>query len=95
MPQLAAEAAQQDTQLPVAGKIAHDQTTQQTGQHGLAHVEQNDAQSISGAVGAVEIGQSGVAAAVLPHVIPDDKVTDHHRAVETAQKIAQQQQNEP
>ena len=44
---------------------------------------------------AVAAPGAGAAAAVLPHVIPDDKVTDHHRAVETAQKIAQQQQNEP
>ena len=95
MAQLTAQTAQQDAQRPVTEQVVEHDAAQQTGHHGLAHVKQDHAQRVLGAVGAVEVGQSGVAAAVLAHIVPDDEVADHHGAVETAQKIAQQQQNEP
>ena len=95
MAQLTAQTAQQDAQRPVTKQVVEHDTAQQTGHHSLAHVKQDHAQRVLGAVGAVEVGQSGVTAAVLPHVITDNKMADHHGAVETAQKIAQQQQNEP
>ena len=94
VPQLAAQSAQQDAQLPVTRQIAEDNTADETGCRGLAHVQQNDAQRVFGTVGTVEIGEARVAAAVLPHIVPDDEVADHDGAVETAQKIAQQQDNE-
>ena len=92
--QLAAQPTQQDAQRPVARQIVEDDAADEAGRHGLAHVQQNDAQSVLGAVGAVEIGEAGVAAAMLPHVIADDEVAHQHGAVETAQKIAQQYHHE-
>ena len=94
MAQLAAQPTQQDAQRPVARQIVEDDTADEAGRHGLAHVQQDDAQSVLGAVGAVEIGEAGVAAAMLPHVIANDEVAHQHGAVEAAQKIAQQYHHE-
>ena len=50
----------------------------QAGRHGLAHVAgRMTQQGVFGAVGAVEVGETGVAAAVLADVIPDDEVGYH------------------
>ena len=95
MTQLAAQASQQNAQRPVAEQTAEQGAAQQARHHGLAHVEENDAQRVFRAVGAVEVGQPRVAAAVLPHVVVDDEVADHHRAVKTAQKITQEQKDQP
>ena len=91
MPQLAADACQQQAQRPVTGDEVHQKAADQAGHNGFAHVQRDDAQGVFRAVGAVEIGQSRVAAAVGADVVPDDEVGHHHRAVEAAQQIPQQQ----
>ena len=83
MTQLTAKAAQQDAQHPVAGQIVEGCTANQAGDHCFTHVEEDDAQCVFGTVGAVEVGQARIAAAVLPHIVLDDEVADHYRAVET------------
>ena len=81
--QLTAEARQKRPQGAVPAQTAEEEAAQQARRHGLAHVAGDDQQGVFGTVGAVEVGQARIAAAVLPHIVLDDEVADHYRAVET------------
>ena len=94
MPQLAAQSADQHAQRPVLHGVFQQKSAQKAGDDRLTHVEQDDAQRVFRAVGAVEVGQAGIAAAVLPHVVFDDEMAHHHRSVETSQEIPQQHRDE-
>ena len=61
------------------------------GNNGLTHIEGDDHERVFRAVGAVEIRQTGVAAAVLTDVVMDDEVRSHDRAVDATEKIRYQQ----
>lgn len=91
VPQLAADACNQQAQGPVTHYPVHQVSADEAGQHGFPHVADDDAQGIPGAVGPVEVRQARVAAAVLADIIPDDEVGGHHRPVEAAQQIRHQQ----
>ena len=90
MAQFTAEARQKRTQGAVPTQTAEEEAAQQARRHGLAHVAGDDQQGVFGAVGAIEIGETGVAAAVLADVVPDDEVGYHERAVEAAEEVGQQ-----
>ena len=53
------------------------------------HVAQDHHKGQRPAEGAEEIGQAGVAAAVVPHVIPQNILGDDDRPVETAAKVGE------
>lgn len=91
VPQLAANACNQQAQGPVAHYPVHQIPADEAGQHGFPHVADDDAQGIPGAVGPVEVRQARVAAAVLADIVPDDEMGGHHRPVEAAQQIRHQQ----
>ena len=84
--QLTAEARQKRPQVPSQPRQRKKEAAQQARRHGLAHVAGDDQQGVFGAVGAVEVGETGVAAAVLADVVPDDEVGYHERAVEAAEE---------
>ena len=90
MAQLTAEARQKRPQGAVPAQTAEEEAAQQARRHGLAHVAGDDQQGVFGTVGAVEVGETGVAAAVLADVVPDDEVGYHERAVEAAEEVGQQ-----
>lgn len=91
VPQLAADACDQQAQGPVAHHPVHQVSADETGQNGFPHVADDDAQGIPGAVGPVEVRQARVAAAMLAYIVPDDEVGGHHRPIEAAQQIRHQQ----
>ncbi len=91
MPQLTAETCHQYAQFPPPEQVQKQEPADETGCQCLAHVDEDDADGVFRAVGAVEVGQSRVAAAVLAHVVLDDEVGDHDGAVETTEKVPQQQ----
>lgn len=91
VPQLAADACNQQAQGPVARYPVHQVSADEAGQHGFPHVADDDAQGIPGAVGPVEVRQARVAAAVLADIVPDDEMGGHYRPVEAAQQIRHQQ----
>ena len=59
----------------------------------LQYVAQNHHKGQRSAEGAEEIGQAGVAAAVVPHVIPQDILGDDDRPVEAAAKVGEYRRN--
>ena len=65
---------------PLADQQRHDR---------FQHVAQDHHKGQRPAEGAEEIGQAGVAAAVVPHVIPQDILGDDDRPVETAAKVGE------
>ena len=91
MPELAADARDEQTQRPVAEEAVEHVAADKAGNNGLAHIEGDDHERVFRAVGAVEIRQTGVAAAVLTDVVMDDEVRSHDRAVDAAEKIRYQQ----
>ena len=91
MPQLTADAAQQHPQGPAAVGAEHQVAADETGEDGFAHVTENHDEGVFGTIGAVKVGESGIAAAVLAHIVPNDEVGGDHRAVEAAQQVRNQQ----
>ena len=63
--------------------------TDQQRHNRLQHVAQDHHKGQRPAEGAEEIGQAGVAAAVVPHIIPQDILGDDDRPVETAAKVGE------
>ena len=74
-------------------QVVQHTAADQSGDDGFTHVGGDDQEGIFGAVDAVEVCETGVAAAVLTHVIPYDEMGNHDGAVDAAQKIGYQQHN--
>ena len=68
--------------------------SQQHGDDRFQHVAENDHEGQSAAEGPVKIRQSGVSAAVVPYIVPEDILGHNHRAVEAAQEIGSRRRND-
>ena len=67
---------------------AHDGPADEAGGHRLAHVDQQHQQGVGAAVVAVEVGQTGVAAALGADILLAEPAGNQDGAVEAAQQIA-------
>ena len=71
----------------IRGHIAQQKQSDLHRRHHFQHIGEDNCQRQGAAEGAVKIGQSGVAAAVGAHIVPQDVFGDDHRPVEAAAEI--------
>ena len=87
MPHHAQQAAQQLADDRVAPRPMKESGACQDGDDRLEYIGQDDQQNLLLAEDPIEVGQTGVAAAVVADVIPQDVFGDDDRGVAAAQQI--------